>query len=239
MTATNPPLSRRAFHALWTVPLILLLIGTLAFRATDWDHQLAGRYFHSETGEFSPPLWVTFVYHYAHVPGMILAIGSLLLLGASLFLKRVRRWRRLAGFFVLSMALGPGLIVNAVFKDHWGRPRPKQVEEFGGDLTFLPVGTPGSEKVARSFPSGHASVAFFLVSPFFVFLARKRRLAWICLLAGLGWGGIVGFGRMAEGGHWASDVMWAAGMVYGVAFLLAWAFGFVHPAPSAKRYSHG
>src|SRR5262249_42664716 len=34
---------------------------------------------------------------------------------------------RAALFLVLSLVLGPGLLVNAVLKDHWSRPRPGMV----------------------------------------------------------------------------------------------------------------
>lgn len=42
------------------------------------------------------------------------------------------RQRRAAIFLLISLALGPGLLVNTVFKDHWGRARPSQIVEFGG-----------------------------------------------------------------------------------------------------------
>ena len=45
-------------------------------------------------------------------------------------------------------ALGPGLVVNVLFKDHWGRPRPREVvdrhltaigEAARGSVNLLPV----------------------------------------------------------------------------------------------------
>src|SRR5690348_101389 len=35
-------------------------------------------------------------------------------------------------FLVCCLALGPGLLANTLFKDHWGRARPTQIEAFGG-----------------------------------------------------------------------------------------------------------
>src|SRR5262249_18536369 len=47
-----------------------------------------------------------------------------------------RTWLHLAFaqwlFLAICLAAGPGLVANAVLKDHWGRARPKQVAEFGG-----------------------------------------------------------------------------------------------------------
>ena len=42
-------------------------------------------------------------------------------------------------FFALMLAIGPGVIVNGVFKPFWGRPRPHDTIPFGGERDFLPV----------------------------------------------------------------------------------------------------
>jgi hypothetical protein len=41
-------------------------------------------------------------------------------------------------FLAVTMALGPGLIVNLGLKDHTHRPRPVHVAEFGGTDEFRP-----------------------------------------------------------------------------------------------------
>src|SRR5262249_32010680 len=45
---------------------------------------------------------------------------------------------RSALFLIVSLALGPGLLVNAVLKEGWARPRPGMVTQFGGNYTFMP-----------------------------------------------------------------------------------------------------
>ena len=35
-------------------------------------------------------------------------------------------------FIILSLAVGPGLIVNSALKEHWGRARPREITQFGG-----------------------------------------------------------------------------------------------------------
>ena len=42
---------------------------------------------------------------------------------------------RAALFVILSLVLGPGLLVNAVLKDHWSRPRPGMVARPAGFIT--------------------------------------------------------------------------------------------------------
>ena len=39
---------------------------------------------------------------------------------------------------VATLALAPGLLTNVILKSHWGRPRPIDVVEFGGDQHFVP-----------------------------------------------------------------------------------------------------
>lgn len=202
-----------------------LLLATALFRLTALDLTLAGRAFAREAGWASSEagFW-GWLYRLAPWPAILLGLASLAHLGASLRWASLRRHNRRAWCVLAALAVGPGLIVNATLKDHYGRPRPRQVEAFGGPYTYLPVLTPGPHRDARSFPSGHASIAFFLLTPFF--FLRHRRLAWACLLAGLGWGLLVGGARVMQGGHWPSDVLWAGAIVYFTGYLASRAFGF-------------
>jgi lipid A 4'-phosphatase len=113
------------------------------------------------------------------------------------------------------LLIGPGLLVNAGLKSLWGRPRPLQCEEFGGPMSFKPVGEIATQKFPNSsFPSGHAATAFFFIAP--AFLVRRnngrRRRGWF--LAGIGYGSAMGFTRVLQGGHFVSDVLWAGIIVY-------------------------
>ena len=42
-------------------------------------------------------------------------------------------------FLLLTLALGPGLLVNGFLKSHWGRARPSEVSTFGGRQSFSPA----------------------------------------------------------------------------------------------------
>ena len=69
-------------------------------------------------------------------------------------------------FMALSMALGPGLVVNVGLKDHWHRPRPVQIVEFGGPMEFRPIWRgDGACKTNCSFPSGEVSSSTWLLAP--------------------------------------------------------------------------
>ena len=135
------------------------------------------------------------------IVGVVLAlIGSFFIHGA-----RGRLWRIRAGFLAAALALGPGLVVDVVLKECWGRARPSEVAEFGGKARFTPAFLL-SDQGGRSFVSGHASAGFFVAAFGFLGGAAARR-RWT--LIGLVFGSIVGFGRITQGGHFLSDVVFA------------------------------
>jgi len=157
-----------------------------------------------------------------------------------LVVKRLRPYRKAGVFLALLLALGPGLIVNGLLKPNWGRPRPNQTLACGGDFEFLPVWTIGGnqdEQVCRSFPSGHASMGFYLMAPAFLFFRRRPRWTQGFMLLGLGWGGAMGLARIMQGRHFASDVLWSAACVYftGVALLALFEFAEKRAAARTGR----
>jgi lipid A 4'-phosphatase len=108
----------------------------------------------------------------------------------------------------LVLITGPGLIANTLLKDHWARPRPIQVVEFGGPDRFTPVlERSGNCERNCSFVSGEAS-ATFAIGFAIAMLARRKRAA--LMAAAVAAGGIAGLIRMGEGGHFLSDVIFAA-----------------------------
>ena len=126
-------------------------------------------------------------------------------------------------YLIAVVAIGPGLVVNVVFKDHWGRARPRDVVEFGGAKAFTPAFVISDQCPKNcSFVAGHPSMAFAMVALALV-AARKRR-AWLIALA-LTVGAVVGFGRIVQGGHFLSDVVFSAIFTVAVAAGLYRLFG--------------
>lgn len=118
-----------------------------------------------------------------------------------------RRRRIQVGFLIAALALGPGLLVDVLLKDYWGRARPAKVEVFGGASTFTPALVPSDQCEGNcSFVSGHASAGFYLVSLGFLggALARRR---WTMI--GLVVGTVFGLGRVTQGGHFLSDIVFS------------------------------
>jgi len=214
---TPPP--SRSVRAELLVVAAALAVATLVFWTTGLD-LAAGDLFRAPCcswplAERQP--WA-FVYRYGVLAGVLLAAASLVTFTLSYwFPHRLLAWRRPALFLVLAAAVGPGLVVNVVFKDHYGRPRPREVVELGGQERFLPVWSLGSDRQAKSFPCGHCAIGFYLSTPWLVLRRRRRGLAAGFLVAGLAWGAVMGAARMMAGGHFLSDVIWSGGMVWLVA----------------------
>jgi lipid A 4'-phosphatase len=126
--------------------------------------------------------------------------------------------RRIMLYLALSLAIGPGLIVNLLFKDNWGRARPTTIVEFGGKLTFTPPFVISDQCIDNcSFVSGHAALAFWLFALALLAPAPWRRAA---CLATLLFGYAVGFVRIVQGAHFYSDVVTAGLITMGTCWLL-------------------
>jgi lipid A 4'-phosphatase len=105
-------------------------------------------------------------------------------------------------FVLLCLALGPGLLVNVVLKDHWGRARPAQIEAFGGDSAYSPPLILADQCDHNcSFVAGDPSAGFFYLSIAMLNASVPGAIA--ATVLGLGLGVL----RMAAGGHFLSDVL--------------------------------
>ena len=122
-------------------------------------------------------------------------------------------------YLLAALAMGPGLIVNFVFKDNWGRARPNDVIQFGGTSAFTPAFAISGECHHNcSFVSGHAAVGFYFIA--FGFLCRRRR-SLVVLLAGI-YGTVVGLVRNLQGGHFLSDIVFAFFIIHALSAVLYW-----------------
>jgi lipid A 4'-phosphatase len=115
---------------------------------------------------------------------------------------------RAALFLIVSLVLGPNLLVNAVLKEHWSRPRPGMVTGLGGTMDFKPWWDPrGACPRNCSFVSGETSSAVWLVAPALLVPAPWRSVA----IGGAAvYATAVAFMRVLIGGHFLSDVIFAA-----------------------------
>jgi len=197
--------------------IILLFMGmlTLVFRLTDADISLQRWFYSPEKGwllQFHP-FW-DFIYRFGIFPGYFLVFGGLIMVTLSYWNVKYIHYRKASMVLIFTMIIGPGLVVNLLLKDHTGRPRPREITEFGGTEKFICICEKGATNEGKSFPCGHCSMGFYLAIPYLFLRNRKKILAYSVLALGVGYGIIIGIARMMAGGHFASDVLWAGLIVW-------------------------
>jgi len=199
----------------WAIPISVLLVLTALFRIFPWDIQLQSAFYQIDTGWWfmKEHFLIIILDKFGYIPALIMSLLSIFVLIAGFRRYRFVKFRKIALLFLLTLAIGPGLIVHGVFKEHWGRPRPHDIIEFGGTFAHKEVLQPSSGR-GKSFPSGHASLGFMLLVPYFFLRKSSPKIALSFLALGLGFGILRGVGRMAQGAHFATDVLWSAGLVY-------------------------
>ncbi len=121
--------------------------------------------------------------------------------------------RRVA-YLIITLVVGPGLVVETLLKPHWHRPRPEALIQFGGDAAYAPPLWIADGCTRNcSFVSGHAAVAFWLTAYAFLLPPPYRRWGMAAALAA---GTAVGAMRVMQGAHFLSDVVYAGAIVVGV-----------------------
>ena len=216
-----------SFLRLIAIPIGVIALFTILIRISGLDLALQEHIY--EAGEQSwelgkRPFW-KFLYDFGAVPALVAVVASVVGVIVGGYRNEWKQWRRVFVFKILLFALGPGVIANGILKEYWGRPRPREVQEFGGRSQFEPVLTIDKTSGGKSFPSGHATMGFYFVGCFFLLRRHRRKLAIAFLQGSIVFGGLIGIARMAQGGHFLSDVIWAFAVVYFSALGLYYALG--------------
>ena len=201
------------------LPVALLGLGSILFRILDLDLSIQSLYYHEGWILAAHPA-LEIIYRYSNIPALLVALGALFVFFRSFGISnRYTAYRKLSLYLVLVLILGPGLIVNSILKDKWGRPRPRDIVEYGGRYQYEEVLSQDPSSPGKSFPCGHATMGFYFYALAFVAgLHRKSWFRWLLIFATL-YGLLIGWVRIAQGGHFASDVLFAGGIVY----LCSWA----------------
>ncbi len=200
---------------------VLFLVSSLFFVLYPQIDITVTSFFYSEAEGFflKPTWWVTLLYDSVKFVIIVTVLVSIALwLWNRYWAKAIGTMDgKKVGFLLLVLALGPGLIVNWVFKENWGRARPAHIEIFGGDKKFVPAYVFSDQcETNCSFSSGHASGAYFVIA--LALLARRHQSFWMTLA--IVYGSAVGLARIVAGGHFFSDVVVSFFVVYIVAKML-------------------
>ena len=141
---------------------------------------------------------------------IVISIVSFLLIMVNFFFKKKKkpilkpRTRLILIGFIVGPVIGCGLIANFYFKDNWGRARPINIQEFGGEKIYTQPFIM-SDQCERncSWISGEASAAFSFIAGTIILKNP------IFLILNIIFGIIVSFCRIAMGGHFLSDNIFA------------------------------
>jgi lipid A 4'-phosphatase len=166
---------------------------------------LISRLFFDQGFHFAAQLWTKLLHE---AVGVFIAVSVAAVIGIYAFNKLSQR--NLCGidgrkvlYLLLVLIFGAGLIVNGVFKNHFGRARPRDLQEFGGSRQFTPAFVVAGQCSSNcSFSSGDAAGAFFSMA-FAIALTRRRVIA----VAAVGFGVAVSLSRIAIGAHFFSDTV--------------------------------
>jgi lipid A 4'-phosphatase len=125
------------------------------------------------------------------------------------------------------------LLVNTLLKPFWPRSGPAAVYEFKKTERFAPLWDwRGDCPRNCSFVSGEAAGAFWTMAPATLVPRPYRALA---LGMAIGFGSSIGILRMAFGGHFFTDVVFAGLLIY---FVIWIAHGILYRWPrTADRFS--
>ena len=203
---------RRGWLLLLAIVVVLILT-TWIFIHWDLDRLISSQFYTSEKGWYlrhAQP-W-SLIYKFGTIPGLLLTITALVFWVVCLTKSRLRYLHRMALVVVLTAVIGPGLLVNGVFKNYWGRPRPRQVEDFGGNWAYLNVSQPGVPGKGKSFPCGHCSMGFLICS----LVVFRRHAPWLAYgggILGVSLGAFISLTRIVQGAHFPTDTIWSLGIV--------------------------
>lgn len=158
------------------------------------------------------------------------------LAGAILSSRGARSWLGIGSskwmFVAMCLVVGPLVVANIGFKDHWGRARPRDVVEFSGNKAFTPPLPPSLQcQYNCSFVSGEASSIFIVFfASAFLFGAWARNV----ITAGILMGGLAGLTRISQGAHFLSDVVFAGVFMAVTAAVLQLLFDIIKSANRAE-----
>ena len=168
------------------------------------DIAVSTRFFDGQAFVGNQWAWANLIYHGVPRLGtwlvlLAIALAVLPLLGA---------WARKLVRAIASrlmVLLGVGLLVHTALKDNWGRPRPEDVQVFGGPKIYQAPLQPSSQCERNcSFVSGHAAGGFALMA---VGLMGSRRTRWRWWAVGTLAGSVVGLTRIVQGRHFFGDIV--------------------------------
>ena len=206
------------------IVIFTILISLVFVIFNQRDISISARYYTPGAGfTFNETELAVLLKHVVRPTFKLATILSLLfiLLLAFLMPQAMKNMRRHALFLFTCLALGPALMVEGVLKNVFGRARPQDITEFGGDLIFSPAWVISGECSRNcSFVSGDVSgVAILMAIPLIVTRFRHALTIPILALTGL----TMAY-RVLASKHFLSDAVISACLSIGLGYFIYYLF---------------
>jgi len=150
----------------------------------------------------------------------VIVFGMILFALAAVFNSKLARYRRSAGFVLLSSLSGIGLV--AILKASTHIYTPWDLAMFGGQYPHIRLFDAVADNlpVGHAFPAGHSSGGYALVSLYFIARYHHYRHSSLLLYFALGLGLIFGVTQQMRGAHMLSHDLFTLAICW--ASCLAW-----------------
>lgn len=211
----------------WIWPTLLILLIT---PFSPWLDLEISWFFYTHSNDpvehfMSHPI-LNFLFEFGPLAANLTALFAAIVLILSYIFKNIRKWRNPCLVLVLTYAMGAGLLINGGFKEYWGRPRPKQIEEFGGTQAFRPYYKPNffhQPQPSKSFTCGHCAMGFYFFALALVGRRLKNnKLETFGLILAFSLGILLSAARIMQGGHFLSDTLFSALIMWYAALAIDW-----------------
>lgn len=206
-------------RTLW--PAVLLLAGALAiFEFTNVDLALQDHFYdfaqHRWIVDGNEPIGRAVFYNIPKIGVIVTGVALLVLaLGPARWRERLRLERRGLWVAVATIATVPALA--GLGKNFTNTFCPSEIRRYGGGVPYVKLCEPypsddRPKGKGHCFPAGHASGGFALIA--LAWLRPSRRMRFIGVALGLGFGWYMGTYQMLKGAHYLSHTV--------TTMLLAW-----------------
>jgi lipid A 4'-phosphatase len=231
-------MSKRFF---FSIAAITLLFSLMLFLFPQIDLSISSLFYDPKHGfllnRICPPLYLSmfrdFLIYVTYGTVMLL----IFMLAWGILCKKSRIATRLLTpktclFILICFAVAPGLFINVTLKDHWGRARPYQVQQFGGDKIFTPAWVMSTQCEKNcSFTSGETANVFCYFAFLFI-LPRKKLIAGIILAVGA----LTVFERIGQGAHFFSDALLSGFLDFLLIWLIYQPFSLKYYVSTGEEY---
>ncbi len=212
-------MTRLRKYAIWFFPILVVVFITpwsefLDLEIAQWAYTHYWGISHTNSSYQTYTRFLEHLYDYGCLPAQIVCAASGIIFLLSWKYRKLTALRGPCLVIGLSLVIGSGLIAHSILKEWWGRPRPRQITQFGGSQPFRPYYMPATTRPphsSKSFPSGHATTGFYFLAFYFVGKrANSRKMQFFGIAFGLLFGGLLSIARILQGGHFFSDTLLAA-----------------------------